>query len=378
MNKASKYSAVIFLLFLSYALTMRDDKKESAQSATDTAAYNQETKNSFAKYIPNLPSFSRREEKGLDFHVKRKEKLGNILISGKGLGQIGISPGHEELAAMGPGAFAYLKNKNAFAILDNHNKRLNFYSVDGKEEATSINFPAERKGLGLTVDNNGQVVLLARRYNPNTGTPYAYYEIWRLDESSSSDPWGAQRQAQQNFSFSNHETHGAAQSLEMQSIGEDLLFKGLQQNEFHYLKNGNDRTVVLNGFPTQNGKVLSVGSYKEEGEKFIQLQGSALHSPVKTSEDINRLNSYRLLPSGLIALNLEDDLEKNLPREVVLINPQDGKVHARTTLKKNEDVEIDQDVFYQENNDVLQLTTSSQKTQKDKPNFEIIQTQFEK
>ncbi len=135
---------------------------------------------------------------------------------------------------------------------------------------------------------------------------------------------------------------------------------------------------MLNGFPTQNGKTLSVGSYKEEGEKFIQIQGSALQSPVKTSEDINRLNSYRLLPSGLMAINLEDDLEKNLPREVVLINPQDGTVHARTTLKRNEDVEIDQDVFYQENNDVLQLTTSSQKSQKDKPNFEIIQTQFEK
>jgi hypothetical protein len=342
------------LLALAFSLTSgREDKSDQASNNdAENSSADQNSTTEKTKYVPGIPFVTRADHSNLRF--KSKPTRAANIASGKNKSQLGFTSGEEE--AKGPGAFVYLKERQIFAVLDSENDRLTFVPTTRGAEATSVKFPDSTHGFGITVDNNGQLVLLARKYHSNTKQLYATYEILRLDEQNKKDPWGVKdpKHPVQSFTFDNHQTHGAAQPLEMQVKGDSILFKGLGENEFHELQPGANYTHQLSGFPLSNGNTISLVPLKSENASFIQIKNSWQKNPVPTSEDMWRLASYRVLSNGLVALKLDADTKHDIPREVVLVNPKTGKTTGRLVLDLNDEVKIEQDVSIQDNN-VFQL-----------------------
>lgn len=370
--KKARIPAFLFILLLAYAMTSNDDSVNSTENDNNPAD-NTPAETTKSGYIPSLNIFNNPETVGKEIGIKSKKTLVSKIASGTDAVNLGISK-EKDMPKLGPGAFVYIKNRNSFAVLDNENNRINFYPLNPNEKPTSIYFPQNRQALGLSVDPAGQVTMLSRQFDAESGASYPYYEVWKLNPSEKKSPW----KIKQNFSFSDRATHGAAQSLEMQSLGDSLLFKGLGENEFHTLSPNHNQTQKIPGYPTRQGTYIRAQIAEDsKGNSKIQIQEFNSKGTLKTyttNEDISRLTSYRVLPNGLIALDLEADNEKRIPREVVMINPTNGQIKARSTLRSKENVHIDQDTFY-ENSRVYQLTETP-KAYNEKTNFEILQTDF--
>jgi hypothetical protein len=369
--KKARIPAFIFILLLAFAMTSNEDSVDSTEDLSANTEENTPTQSSNTGYIPSLNIFNNSNTVGKEIGVQSKKTLVSKIASGNGAFKLGISK-EKDMPKLGPGAFVYIKSRNSFAVLDNENNRINFYPINPNENSTSIAFPQNRQALGLSVDPAGQVTMLSRQFDAESGASYPYYEVWKLNPSQTKAPW----QKKQNFSFSDRATHGAAQSLEMQSMGDTLLFKGLGENEFHTLSPNQNQTQKISGFPTSQGTYIKIHVVEDSaGNSKIQIQESNSKGTLKThttNEDITRLTSYRVLPNGYIALDLEADNEKRIPREVVMINPSNGQVRVRSTLRSKENVHIDQDTFY-ENSRVYQLTEAPRAIN-EKTNFEILQT----
>jgi len=373
--KKAQGTVFLLILFFAYALTTPEGviEDESNTASAGTPVEDATKQSSLSKYIPSLHMFN-STRKGAEFGVKDKKIVLKEIASGSAHAQLGISK-EQDMPKMGPGAFVYLKNRNTFVILDNENNRLNFYPVDSGAAPSSIEYPKNRQALGLALDSRDQVTLLSRQVNPQTGASYPYYEVWKLTGAQKNAPW----EQKTNFSFSDRATHGAAQSLEMQSLGSALIFKGLGENEFHILNEGENLTQKVVGFPSRNGNFVRTSAQENaDGTSSIQIQEFNREGVQKihnTGEDIARLNSYRVLKSGLVALDLEADDEKQIPREVVLINPQTGETKARTAIRRKEDIHVDQDLHFQDSK-VFQLSDTPNSSQKKKTSFEILQSDF--
>ncbi|MEZ4815186.1 MAG: hypothetical protein R3A80_08295 [Bdellovibrionota bacterium] len=374
--KKAQWTVFLFLLFMAFAMTLKDESgatkpEESSRSPLGTS--NSSSKKSlFNRYIPNLGVFKKTQSLTSEFGIKTKKKLISGISSGSGPTQLGISK-EKDMPKLGPAAFVYLQNRNEIAVLDNENNRINFYPIDPKEQSYSRKYPKNRQALGLSLDSEGQVTLLSRQYNPESGSTYPYYEIWKLSENQMQNPWTQKG----TFSFSDRATHGAAQSLVMQSFGDGLLFKGLSENEFHFLKEGAQQTLKLPGFPLKNGNYLRTSVSDESSDvKNIQLEeinSMGVVNTLQTQEDITRLTGYRVLNNGLVALDLEADLELKLPRQVVLIDPKDASVKARTNMRRKENVIVEQDLFFHQSK-VFQLAETATTQQGGKASFDVLQT----
>lgn len=371
--KKARISIFLFIILVAFAMTVNEDSPEEFSSEEENSPGNTlQSSNAISRYLPSLSVFSDKESSPKEISVKAKRSLIQRIGAGKGPFKLGVSK-EKDMPKLGPGAFVYLRSSNAFAVLDNENDRINFYPADPNGKASSIDFPPNRQALGLSVDPAGKVTMLSRQFDPDSGASFPYYEIWKLGGTHKS-----QWQKSQNFSFSDRATHGAAQSLEMQAFGNTLIFKGLGENEFHALSGGQTQTLKLPGFPTRNDSYIRTQAIKDaSGHTRIQIQEFNREGIVKshnTGEDMSRLTSYRMLPNGLLALDLEADNEKQIPREVVMINPKTGQVKARSALKAKDDIHIDQDVYY-DNSRVYQLAEGP-KENSEKANFEILQTEF--
>lgn len=373
--KKAQGTVFLLILFLAFALTTPEEsKKNKSGTASAVTPVEPSTKqSSLSRYLPSLHIFY-SPKRAAEYGVKEKKIILKNIGSGSGHAQLGISK-EQDMPKMGPGAFVYLKNKNTFAILDNENNRINFYPVDSNTAPSSIDYPKNRQALGLTLDSRNQVTLLSRQFNPNTGTSYPYYEVWKLTGNQENSPW----EQKTNFSFSDRATHGAAQSLEMQSLGNSLIFKGLGENEFHILNEGENLTQKVVGFPSRNGHFIRTSAVENaDGSSSIQIQEynrEGISKAHNTGEDITRLNSYRVLKSGLVALDLEADDEKQLPREVVIFNLHTGETKARTALRRKEDIHVDQDLHFQDSK-LFQLSDTPNSSQRKKTSFEILQSDF--
>lgn len=373
--KKAQGTVFLFILFLAFALTTPDESENSGRgtSASVSTVESHAKESTLSKYLPNLAIFN-SSKRGSKYGVKEKKVLLKNIPSGSGHAQLGISK-EQDMPKMGPGAFVYLKNKSTFAILDNENNRINFYPVDSSQAPSSIEYPKNRQALGLTLDSRNQVTLLSRQFNPDTGAAYPYYEVWKLTGTKTDAPW----EQKTNFSFSDRATHGAAQSLEMQALGNALIFKGLGENEFHILNEGERLTQKVVGFPSRNGHYIRTAAFENpNASSSIQIQEYNREGVVRshnTGEDIARLNSYRVLKSGLVALDLEADDEKQYPREIVLIDPQSGEIKARSAIKRKEDIHVDQDLHFQDSK-VFQLSDSPNSSPNGRTSFEILQSDF--
>lgn len=373
--KKTPIAVTLSLLVLTF--TLRESSSEFSASS-DNVLSNQTSKipiDSLAKYVPNLRAFYKGDEnysKNLQYKSLKQKVVIPNLETGSRKDQLGVS-NNPDMQRLGPGAFLYLKKSKVFVILDNENNRLSIYPRDPSKKPYSIKYPEGRQALGLSANDSEEISLLSRKNDPSTGVSFPYYEIWSIDQGSSNIKWGKKT----NFSFSDRQTHGAAQSLDMQNFGDSYLFKGVSENEFHILKAGTQVTQKISGYPTNEGSFMkAIPSSKTPEESKILLQefdNTGSLKTISTQEDMTRLNSYRVLKNGLIALDLEADTERAIPRELILIDRSTGELKARSTLRPKDNIYVDQDLFYGESS-IFQLADSDNSEE----SLQILQTELER